>query len=347
MESSSSDDSAPLRCNEKNEVEGDDEEEAVSMSKPKKEKGNTQKKLNRSKKQAKTNLISTTTGPVRVSSRQARAENALMNTVLTRIYKHEASIYFMRPVDPVELEIPDYFDIIDKPMDLGTIKQKLSDLAYESAPIGESYEAFGIDMRLVFCNAYTYNHMEDNPVHIAGKELEAVFDKEYTRMVNTIVKQREEEEEATARAAVGTARTSVSTNSKKHHKGRFTEAESDDEFAMENFTYSDDDTTNKKKGRPSKSLKHSKSSKKNSPQEEDDEVTFGSDGAESEDNTSDNDSDEGSDDDGFEYRVQHVLASKTMTPTEWRNVCDHMNTKEITRGSAWKQPDEEYYDDSA
>jgi len=41
---------------------------------------------------------------------------------------------FNKPVDPVELKIPDYFDIIRKPMDLGTVKKKLLAGASENAP---------------------------------------------------------------------------------------------------------------------------------------------------------------------------------------------------------------------
>jgi E1A/CREB-binding protein len=44
--------------------------------------------------------------------------------VLKRLIEHECSWIFMQPVDPVELNLPDYFEIIETPMDLGTIKKK-------------------------------------------------------------------------------------------------------------------------------------------------------------------------------------------------------------------------------
>jgi hypothetical protein len=42
----------------------------------------------------------------------------LMNTLC----KFGESDIFLKPVNPVELGIPDYFDIIKHPMDFGTIK---------------------------------------------------------------------------------------------------------------------------------------------------------------------------------------------------------------------------------
>jgi len=42
--------------------------------------------------------------------------------ILTALMQHENAWPFNTPVDPVQLEIPDYFVKIKKPMDLGTIK---------------------------------------------------------------------------------------------------------------------------------------------------------------------------------------------------------------------------------
>ncbi len=53
-------------------------------------------------------------------------------------------------MDPVKLGIPDYFTIIKKPMDLGTIKTKLDREEYTYV------NEFAADVRLVFVNSLTY-----------------------------------------------------------------------------------------------------------------------------------------------------------------------------------------------
>ena len=61
----------------------------------------------------------------------------------------------MTPVDPVKLNIPDYFDIIKQPMDLGTIKRMLATNEIKSR------EEFVDKVRLVFDNAILYNKPYD------------------------------------------------------------------------------------------------------------------------------------------------------------------------------------------
>jgi ankyrin repeat protein len=71
----------------------------------------------------------------------------LMNT----LWKHRDADLFHKPVDPEELNIPDYFNIIKNPMDFSTIKKKLSNYSYTNL------KEFCNDMGLVFENCYTYN----------------------------------------------------------------------------------------------------------------------------------------------------------------------------------------------
>ena len=71
----------------------------------------------------------------------------LMNT----LWKHRDADLFHKPVDPEELNIPDYFNIIKNPMDFSTIKKKLSNYSYTNL------KEFCDDMGLVFENCYTYN----------------------------------------------------------------------------------------------------------------------------------------------------------------------------------------------
>lgn len=86
---------------------------------------------------------------------------------------HEAYAFpFYTPVDPVALNIPDYFKIIKKPMDLSTIQSKLKTNQYES---GNDFEA---DIRLMFRNCYKFNPA-NQAVHQMGKRLEGVFDQKW------------------------------------------------------------------------------------------------------------------------------------------------------------------------
>lgn len=76
---------------------------------------------------------------------------------------------FNSPVDPVALGLIDYFDVIKKPMDLGTVKNRLHSVAYHSR------REVAEDIRLCLRNAMTYNPPH-NIVHISAKELLACFE---------------------------------------------------------------------------------------------------------------------------------------------------------------------------
>lgn len=88
--------------------------------------------------------------------------------ILKKLMSHQVGWVFNQPVDPVKLNIPDYFSIISKPMDLGTIKRKLEGKLYSST------HQFAADVRLTFSNAMQYNP-PGNEVHIMAKELNNIF----------------------------------------------------------------------------------------------------------------------------------------------------------------------------
>ncbi|KAF7720029.1 Bromo domain-containing protein [Penicillium ucsense] len=96
--------------------------------------------------------------------------------VLEELYKtkHQAiAMAFYYPVDPVALNIPTYHSVIKHPMDLSTIKAKLSTGQYENA------KEFHGDVKLMFKNCYRFNMVGD-PIYLAGKSLEEVFDKKWS-----------------------------------------------------------------------------------------------------------------------------------------------------------------------
>ncbi|CAD5180796.1 unnamed protein product [Musa acuminata subsp. malaccensis] len=90
-------------------------------------------------------------------------------TLLKKLLAHHFAWVFDHPVDAVKLNIPDYHTIIKRPMDLGTIKSKLTSGAY-SSPCG-----FASDVRLTFKNAMTYNPPSDD-VHIMAVTLSKFFE---------------------------------------------------------------------------------------------------------------------------------------------------------------------------
>jgi hypothetical protein len=70
---------------------------------------------------------------------------------MTSLWKVKDAEIFHKPVDPIELGIPDYFDIIKHPMDFSTIKRKLNKNQYTKC------KEFCDDMELVFNNCILYN----------------------------------------------------------------------------------------------------------------------------------------------------------------------------------------------
>lgn len=89
--------------------------------------------------------------------------------LLKKVMAHQHGWVFNKPVDVVALKIPDYFKVIKKPMDLGTIKEKLGSGNY-SSPL-----QFAGDVRLTFSNAMTYNP-PGNDVHIMADILSKFFE---------------------------------------------------------------------------------------------------------------------------------------------------------------------------
>ncbi|XP_050209338.1 transcription factor GTE7-like [Mercurialis annua] len=71
--------------------------------------------------------------------------------ILSKLMKPKFGYIFNSPVDVQGLNLHDYFDIIKHPMDLGTVKKKMAENAYDS-PVD-----FAADVRLTFSNAMKYN----------------------------------------------------------------------------------------------------------------------------------------------------------------------------------------------
>lgn len=86
-----------------------------------------------------------------------------------------ANQHFMSPVDPIALQIPTYFQIVKKPMDLGTVQHKLEANEYEKA------SDFSADVRLIFSNCFKFNKPGDY-VFQCGKNLEKIFEDQWEKL---------------------------------------------------------------------------------------------------------------------------------------------------------------------
>ncbi|KAG0417945.1 SWR1 complex bromodomain subunit bdf1, partial [Dictyocoela roeselum] len=93
--------------------------------------------------------------------------------ILKKLKRNSNALAFLEPVDPVKLEIPDYFEKIKHPMDLSTIEKKM--------PSYVSKDDFKADVVLMFDNCFTYNS-KDTYVYSSGKELEKYFNSLWSKM---------------------------------------------------------------------------------------------------------------------------------------------------------------------
>ena len=95
--------------------------------------------------------------------------------LMNSLWKIKESELFHKPVDPIELGIPDYFTVIKKPMDFSTIKRKLNSLIYTN------FKEFVEDIELTFKNCYLYNG-ERTPVGLMC----TVVKNEYNKLFNQL-----------------------------------------------------------------------------------------------------------------------------------------------------------------
>ncbi|XP_054789762.1 transcription factor GTE4-like [Prosopis cineraria] len=91
------------------------------------------------------------------------------SSLLEKLMKHKHGWVFNAPVDVEGLGLHDYFSIITHPMDLGTVKTRLTKNWYKSP------KEFAEDVRLTFRNAMTYNPPGQD-VHVMAEQLSKIFE---------------------------------------------------------------------------------------------------------------------------------------------------------------------------
>ncbi|KAJ1448412.1 histone acetylation protein-domain-containing protein [Pelagophyceae sp. CCMP2097] len=101
---------------------------------------------------------------------ERRSVAAQLGALLKAVALQPSAYPFMRPVDAVALQLPDYHSVVPAPMDLGTVERRLADSHYATP------QPFIEDVRLVFRNALRFNP-PTNPVHEAAAHLSLLFEK--------------------------------------------------------------------------------------------------------------------------------------------------------------------------
>lgn len=88
--------------------------------------------------------------------------------VLEKINARPISKIFLYPVDPLQDNLPDYFEIVKNPMDLGTIKRNLRANKYRTV------QEWKQDMELVWSNSILF-HSENSAVGMMALELKNYY----------------------------------------------------------------------------------------------------------------------------------------------------------------------------
>lgn len=130
----------------------------------------------------------------RVTQLPAKSLKEKCSGVLKVLMNHDDGWVFNSPVDPVNLGIPDYFEKIKKPMDLGTIHKRLENGSYREI------KQFDFDVRLTFDNAMLYNE-PNTPVHEMAKSLKALYIEEHKKLFDQL-KREEDERRLNDRACI-------------------------------------------------------------------------------------------------------------------------------------------------
>lgn len=135
------------------------------------------------------------------------------STILRQITQHKWAWPFLDPVDVEGLGLHDYYEVIDKPMDFSTIKNKME--AKDGTGYNNVREIYA-DVRLIFKNAMKYNS-DKNDVHVMAKTLLAKFEEKWLQLLPKVAEEekRQLEEEAQAQLDIQLAQETTYANKAK------------------------------------------------------------------------------------------------------------------------------------
>lgn len=102
-------------------------------------------------------------------------QHKFCGAIIRNLKRHRDAAPFLKPVDYVKLNVPDYPSIIQHPMDLSIVHEKLN--AKEYGHVDE----FISDVRLIFNNCYKFNGPEAL-VSVLCQNVESAFEKSLRQM---------------------------------------------------------------------------------------------------------------------------------------------------------------------
>ena len=101
-----------------------------------------------------------------------------MSNLIRNMKKKKDAVLFLQPVDPVALNIPTYFTVVQHPMDISTIEKQYSNY--------EGYEKVKEHLDLMFDNCLLFNG-QDSPVSMIAKNLRSWYQKEMLKLPTQVV----------------------------------------------------------------------------------------------------------------------------------------------------------------
>ena len=97
------------------------------------------------------------------SSSQGNDFQSSSSSFLSWLTNHVEAWPFLEPVDPVALQIPEYFDVIRHPMDLSTIRTRLGSYS--------GWTELQSDLDLMLDNAIVFNNAPNHPIAQIARRL--------------------------------------------------------------------------------------------------------------------------------------------------------------------------------
>jgi len=95
--------------------------------------------------------------------------------LLQTLRTHKLAWPFIEPVNAIALNLPDYYQIVKNPMDLGTVQDHLLKGRYTTI------DSFSNDVKLVWANCFLYNHKDSDVVKMA-ENLSHFFDEKFKKI---------------------------------------------------------------------------------------------------------------------------------------------------------------------